>query len=494
MAFSTPTFLIFFALTCCGWFALPQKLKNPFLLLASMVFYGWAMPAYCAVVLGTAGFGYLAARFISSAQSDRRCRVRLASSIVLLVAILVLFKYLNFFASVFAAVFGGEAATLSLAQPLGISYYTLRLVGYLVDVYRGDEPERNFVDFALFVSFFPQVISGPVGRSCELLPQFKQRHDFDYYRAVSGLERFLWGAFKKVVIADSLSVLVNGIYADLASYTGAAATAVIVLYTVQLYCDFSGYTDMALGSARVLGFTLEENFNAPFTSCGIGDFWSRWHMSLTNWLRDYVYFPLGGSRRGFARKLLNVVIIFLISGLWHGAGYTYLAWGLWNALFRILEELLGRALGERFSKPRGIVRALRIAATNLIFAFGLVIFRAPTLSDALTVVKNALLPPNIPLALEQISYLATQNVSADRVFILFFFGVIAAGLALVAAFGSRMRRRTLAAQPDAGNPLGGLKPAVKWALCIAMGLCVMFFFIIGATRGAQSASFIYGGF
>lgn len=494
MAFTTPAFLIFFALAACGYFALPKKLQNPFLLLCSLVFYAWALPAYLAVVLGTAGIGYFAAFFIKSAPSQKSAKARLALSISALAAILFVFKYFNFFSGFIASLTGGEAASLSLAQPLGISFYTLQLIGYLVDVYRGDEPERNFIAFALFTSFFPYVISGPVGRSRELLPQFKAEHRFEYSRASGGLQRFLWGAFKKVVIADGLGVIVNGIYGDLSLYTGAASLAAVAFYAVQIYCDFSGYTDMALGAAGFLGFDLRENFCAPYGAAGITDFWSRWHMSLTSWLRDYVYIPLGGNRKGFTRKLLNILIVFAISGLWHGVGFTFIVWGLWHALFRILDELLSRALGERFSKPRGAFRVLRVIVSDVIVALGWVLFRAPSFADAFTVVAGCFKPLNIPLAVEQISYLASQNVAADRVFILFYFGIIALGLVLVAVFGHRIRSRALSRASEAFNPISGLKPAVKWALCIAMGLCVMVFFIIGATRGAETASFIYGGF
>ncbi|MEG1808523.1 MAG: MBOAT family O-acyltransferase [Oscillospiraceae bacterium] len=488
--------MIFLTVAATVYFVLPQRLRNPFLLIASYVFYMWKLPYYGALVLGTTAFAYFAAIKLGGAVTEKSKKRRLTLSIIVLLGALFFFKYFNLLSGVAASLgIGVPENGFSLVQPLGISFYTLQLIGYFIDIYRGDaSPERDFVTFSLFVSFFPQIISGPINRAGELIPQFREQHDFSYSRAVSGLERCLWGAFKKVVIADGLASIVNGVYSDLPQYDGVTLLVAVAAYAIQIYCDFSGYTDMAIGVAEMLGFKLRENFRAPYLAAGITDFWSRWHMSLTSWLRDYVYIPLGGNRKGFARKLINILLVFLVSGLWHGVGVTFLVWGAWHGVLRICDELLTHAFGERFAKPRGALRVARIVISDILVALGWVFFRANSLPDALYVFKNMLNSVSFSGALEQITYLASQNVANATVFYLLFFGLILMGLVICAIFDAKLARRTREGDSDGYNPLYDFGKITKWTLCISLALAVMCFFIISASRGALSASFIYGNF
>lgn len=496
MILSSPTFLMFLALAALVYYKLPQRFRAPFLLLASMVFYMWRLPAYGAVVLGTAGLGYFAAVWIAKSAKQKSRERRLALSISALLAVLVIFKYFNFFSSTVSALFGGEGAQpllLSLAQPVGISFYTLQLIGYLVDVYRGEAPEREFVPYALFVTFFPQIISGPINRAGEMLPQYKAPKDYNYANVAVGGQRFLAGALKKIVVADGLGLMVDGVWGDLANASGWPMLLAAVFYSVQLYCDFSGYTDMALGAAKVLGFEMRENFNTPYLACGMTDFWSRWHMSLTSWLRDYIYIPLGGSRKGYARKLLNILIVFLISGLWHGAGLTFILWGLWHGVFRIIDDLLARSLGERYKNPRGLCRAGLVAATDIIVGLGWVLFRAPDLASAGVAFRYLTSYGPFSDALTLLQGYAAKGVFTDSRYFRIYGIFLALGFTLTVLLDI-IKYRCSSRGERVGNPLGKLPKAARWAVYWAAGLSIAAFYMISLTGTASSSMFIYSGF
>ena len=307
MTFLSLPFFCFFPVTALGYFLLPRKVRNLWLLLASWFFYLCAKPVYLTlllfVILTSYGAGIALGR-------DPKRRV-LVLCLLIDIVLLFLFKYVNFALSLAAGVLQGAgiswtAPVLDLVLPVGISFYLFQAMGYVMDVWRGKaEVQRNFLLHALFLSFFPQVVSGPIGRAAELTPQFRQPHPFDWDRFRQGLVRFLWGAFKKMVLADRLAVLVNTIFDAPESFGAVQVMGAAVAFSLQIYCDFSSYTDMALGVAHSMGFTLRENFDTPYFSRSIAEFWRRWHMSLSNWFRDYLYIPLGGSRRGTARKYLS---------------------------------------------------------------------------------------------------------------------------------------------------------------------------------------------
>lgn len=353
MSFLSPGFFLFFPIVCLVYFLLPQKGQNLWLLLCSWFFYLCAGPEYFLFLLCALLVTYGGARLLERAGGKAR-KGLLAALFVLLFGTLFLFKYLGFAISMLerlltAAGLGFSSPALDLLLPAGISFYLFMAAGYLMDVYRGDRTaETDFVLYALFISFFPHLLSGPIGRAGGLMPQFKERHRLDDTRLRSGLLRFLWGAFKKLVIADRLGILVSTVYAAPGSFGRLQVIAAACAFSVQIYCDFSAYSDMALGCAEVMGFRLMENFRTPYFSRSIAEFWRRWHISLSSWFRDYLYFPLGGSRKGRGRKYINILIVFAVSGLWHGAAFTFVVWGLLNGLYQVVGGLTER--------PRAAVR------------------------------------------------------------------------------------------------------------------------------------------
>ena len=297
---------------------------------------------------------------------------------------LLVFKYYNFLndsVSVGLASVGLQFALpgLNWAVSVGISFCTFQAVGYLLDVYHGRiKAERNFTDYLLFVSFFPQIASGPISEADELLPQIKQPHRFNYNQAVSGLKYLLWGMFLKVVLADRAGIYVDTVFGSYEKFSGAGCAIASVLYSIQIYADFAGYSLMAMGVALVLGFDLVNNFRRPYFAASITEFWKRWHVSLTRWLTQQVYIPMGGSRCSKAKNYCNILVTFLVSGIWHGANWTFIVWGVIHGVFQIIEKAFGWNKKESF----GVVRALRIALTFVVVTVAWVIFRSPSIGDA----------------------------------------------------------------------------------------------------------------
>ena len=298
------------------------------------------------------------------------------------------FKYLSWLARGAVTLLGTFAlplqpVTLKLLVPIGISFYTLRTLGYLVDVYRGTSPaEKHFGHYAVFISFFPSIISGPIERACTLLPQIKKEHSFDYASATYGLKLIAWGFFKKLAIADVIAQLINPIFADVYSHSGFVLVLSAVLFAVQIYGDFSGYTDIALGVARLFGINLTQNFKSPYFSRSLKEFWRRWHISLSTWLRDYIYIPLGGNRQGKAKTALNLLITFLVSGLWHGANLTFLAWGFFHGAGAIIEGLFTRKNKPGETRHRLLRSVIPVLLTFTFCCFAWIFFRVNTLSEA----------------------------------------------------------------------------------------------------------------
>ncbi len=391
MNFVSLAYFLFLPCVMLLAYLLPLRFRNAALLLASWGFYLCFGPKFGLFLLlstlSTYGCGLLLER------SRRRCW--LALTLLLNFGMLLLLKYANFFLSLGAGLLGAQAPRLNLLLPVGISFYTFQAAGYLLDVWRWDKaPERDFIDYALFVSFFPQVASGPIGRSTQLLPQLKTPRPFSDENLKRGALRLLWGMAKKLLVADHLAVVVNTAFADVrACSEGQLAFAVFCL-AFQIYFDFSAYTDIALGSARLLGVELMENFRCPYAARSLKEFWRRWHISLSTWFRDYLYFPLGGSRKGKARTCINLLIVFAVSGLWHGAALTFVVWGLLHGIFQALGILL-RPLRERLYRlvPRDSLpmRVLSWLGTFLLVAAAWVFFKADSLADAVYALRGALL-------------------------------------------------------------------------------------------------------
>lgn len=390
MSLSSLKYLLFLAAAATAYFLLPKRLRAPFLLLASYAFYALWQPAFCLLLLAATAVSYGAALAFERRLLGRR-RLWIALGAAYLFAALFLFKYLDFFANVLLALAGRSGSFHSgLLLPVGVSFYTFTAASYLFDVGAGKlEPEKNFVSYALYTAFFPSILSGPINRAGALLPQIRAPRDFSYTDMKRGLLRFAAGALKKLVLADTLGILVDGVYADVANAPGWLLALAAAAYSLQIYFDFAGYTDMALGSARILGYELAENFRAPYLARSIRDFWRRWHMSLTNWFRDYLYFPLGGSRRGRARTVLNILVVFAVSGLWHGADGSFIVWGLLNGLWQVAGLLLAprrarlrAALGMR--DDGALTVWLQRLGTFVLASVAWVFFRAPDTAAALS--------------------------------------------------------------------------------------------------------------
>lgn len=397
MIFTSSEFLLFLLITISLFYFMTSLGQRVLLLAANYVFYMWMKPVFGLLLLAGTIVTYLAARAVQNRVLGLR-RTWLAAGIVLMLGQLVLFKYADFFLSGLGWILGWESSPeLGLLLPIGISFYSFAATGYLIDVYRGKtEAERNFLDCALFLSFFPSILSGPIPRGRELLPQFKQRHAFDPESLRRGVLRFTWGAAKKMVIVDALAVVVNTAYAAPDDYTGGQLLFAVIVYSLYIYLDFSSYSDMAIGVAWMLGFQLPENFAAPYCARTVQGFWRGWHMSLTGWFREYLFFPLGGSRGPKWRTYLNILIVFAVSGLWHGAAITFMIWGVLNGACQVIGRLtkkprdkLKRCLHIRENAP--VLAAVQIF---LVFAFvtaAWVFFRAESAGQAMFIIKRILL-------------------------------------------------------------------------------------------------------
>jgi alginate O-acetyltransferase complex protein AlgI len=404
MLFNSIPFFVFFPVVIGLYFALRGRWRLVMALLASYFFYAFARPEHLVLLLISTGVDYVVGRRLGVAEREGTRRLLLITSLTTNLGILFVFKYLEFFVNSAFAVFNigsnYTAPDLGLVLPVGISFYTFQTLSYTIDIYRRRlEPEPNFLRFALFVAFFPQLVAGPIERASHLLPQLREEHAFDYYRVTSGLKLMAWGFFKKLVIADRLADYVNFVYNDPASFAGNGWVFIIATYffAFQIYCDFSGYSDIAIGAARIMGIDLRDNFRTPYFSASIREFWGRWHISLSTWFRDYVYIPLGGSRGTVRRWYINAMIVFVVSGLWHGAAWTFVVWGAIHGGLYVLNIAYSRFNSlvdgtQRIHIPVWVGVLLTFHAT----CFAWVFFRANTFTDALFVLGQFrfLAPPS----------------------------------------------------------------------------------------------------
>jgi D-alanyl-lipoteichoic acid acyltransferase DltB (MBOAT superfamily) len=484
MSFISPEFVLFFCAFFALYFFLRPAWRVGFILLASYAFYAYGHARYLWIIVLTTAIDYMAGRMIGTSTNPRTRRAWLAASITVNLGVLFTFKYFNFFNGAAESVvtgLGGQypIGALSLALPVGISFYTFQSMAYTIDVYRGRiSPETNVIRFSAFVAYWPQLVAGPIERAGAMLPQFQGKAaaagigaTADEARIVSGLQQMLWGFFKKVVIADRLALYVNAVYNDIGAYTGLPLVIATVFFAFQIYCDFSAYSDIAIGAARVMGFTLQPNFRQPFLASSVREFWNRWHISLSTWFRDYVYIPLGGSRVPLPRYLLNLFAVFLISGLWHGASWTFVLWGALHGVFVVAEALIARArAGAEHAQPAS--RARHIGGVVLTFTLvctAFVFFRANSLPDAAYLFAHVLVP-------------YTGDVSAP-----FAAGLLAPPLEMISALaliafllvcdGLAARGVSFAAQPR----------VVRWTAYYAMTALV----IAAGWYGSGAAEFIY---
>lgn len=396
MLFQSIEFLIFLPVVfILYWFVFRKlKLQNALVLVASYVFYGWWDWRFLILIAITSGFSYWSGLLIKSNEDKPKAQKWIcAGNITVNLLILCVFKYFNFFSENFArlfSLFGLELdfVTLNVILPVGISFYTFQALSYTIDVYRKKiEPTRDVVAFFAFISFFPQLVAGPIERATNLLPQFLKPRKFDYATAVDGCRQMLWGFFKKVVVADNCAVYVNQVFDSYQDQTGSTLLLAAVFFTFQIYGDFSGYSDIAIGTAKLFGVSLMRNFNVPYFSRDIAEFWRRWHISLTTWFRDYIYIPLGGSRVPKAKVIRNTFIIFLVSGFWHGADWTFIAWGAYHALLFLPLILLGKNRKNTNIVAEGRLlpsfgEFSRMLLTFALVVVGWIIFRAESIGQA----------------------------------------------------------------------------------------------------------------
>lgn len=387
MLFNSPQFAVFLPVVFVLYWLLRRSVRwqNLFVLVASYLFYGWWDWRFLLLIAFTSGCSYLSGLLV---KQHRWC---LWTNVAVNLLVLGVFKYYDFFVHSFAELFpalGADRWLLHLVLPVGISFYTFQALGYTIDVYRGAiKPTRDVVAFFAYVAFFPQLVAGPIERASSLLPQFTQSRRFSYPEAVDGLRQMLWGFFKKLVVADGCALYVDTAFGAPDTYSGPTLIVAAMLFSFQIYADFSGYSDIAIGTAKLFGITLRRNFNVPYFSRDVAEFWRRWHISLTSWFRDYVYIPLGGSRVGRWRVVLNTFVVFLLSGLWHGANWTFVAWGAFHALLFLPLILMGRNRRYRDTVAAGralpsLADAFRILCTFLLATLGWIIFRSPSISFA----------------------------------------------------------------------------------------------------------------
>jgi D-alanyl-lipoteichoic acid acyltransferase DltB (MBOAT superfamily) len=350
MLFNSIEFLIFFPVVTVLYFLLKHQYRWMLLLAASCYFYMAFRPIYILILAFTIVIDYYAGIFIEDSQGDRK-KWFLTLSILANVGVLAIFKYYNFFASEVNTYFGAHTPLLNILLPVGLSFHTFQAMSYTFEVYRGNQKaERHFGIYSLYVMFYPQLVAGPIERPQNILHQFYIKHHFDYEQVRSGLLLMTWGMFKKVVIADRLAIFVNQVFDRPTEYSGPSVITASIFFSFQIFCDFSGYSDIAIGSAQVMGFKLMKNFDRPYISKSISEFWRRWHISLSTWFRDYLYIPLGGNRVGKTRAYLNLFIIFLVSGLWHGANWNYIIWGALHGFYLVFALVT--------AKPRAYMQSL----------------------------------------------------------------------------------------------------------------------------------------
>lgn len=399
MNFNSLEFLVFFPLVVLLFFVLPHRFRWIMLLAASYFFYMSWSAELIILILFTTLISYLASIGIEATESKTKKKLLLTLTLVTCLGVLFFFKYFNFLADSVTAVLRAftlpvSDLALELILPVGISFYTFQTLSYVIDVYRGSiKAERHFGYYALFVSFFPQLVAGPIERPGNLIPQLKEKHTPHLADFSAGCAKMLIGFFKKVVVADLAAVYVNAVYNDVSSATGFGIVIATILFSFQIYCDFSGYTDIAIGAARVMGIKLMQNFDRPYTAESIRDFWARWHISLSSWFKDYLYFPLGGSRCSKSRHLFNLFFIFLVSGLWHGAAWTFVLWGALHGIYQVVGAATREKRAElrtRLNIPEDAlwVHILRKAFVFVLVAFAWIFFRANSLTDLWTLLTK----------------------------------------------------------------------------------------------------------
>lgn len=475
MLFNSLTFAIFFPLVTGLYFLLPPRWRNWMLLFASCAFYMAFIPVYILILLVTILIDYAAGIYIEQAQGRKR-KLWLIASIASTCLVLFVFKYFDFASQNLSALarfldWNYPVKVLNIILPIGLSFHTFQSLSYVIEVYRGHQKaESRFGIYALYVMFYPQLVAGPIERPQNLLHQFDEDHHFNYDRTASGLRLMAWGLFKKIVIADRLAIYVNAVYATPHEFSALQLLAATFFFAYQIYCDFSGYSDIAIGAARIMGFKLMTNFDRPYSSKSIGEFWRRWHISLSTWFKDYVYVSLGGSRVSKWRHYLNLAITFIISGLWHGANWTYVLWGALNGFYLITGTATSQ-LRDSFLRRLGIpttaawLNVIRIGITFALISVGWILFRAKNLGDACYIFSHLFFHLKLGSLSAGIPDFGRYDVMIALVGILF--------LEIIQSAHERC-------SIDAG--LRAMPPYCRWAVYYSFLFSLLFFGIYGKTQ------------
>lgn len=479
MLFNTWQFAVFLLIVFPIYWIVPHKYRWGVLLVASYYFYMCWNAKYLLLILFTTVVSYTCALLLEQQDDVKKKKgiVLMAAGICL--GVLFVFKYFNFFVDTVNNALrclgsGTQMHALDLLLPVGISFYTFQTLSYVIDVYRHDiKAEHHFGYYAMYISFFPQLVAGPIERAGNLLPQFKQEQRFSYEEATYGLKMMAWGLFKKMLIADLIARYVDMVFSDVRSYTGFACVIAAVLFSIQIYCDFSGYSDMALGVARLFGIKLMKNFEQPFFACSIKEFWRRWHISLSSWFRDYVYIPLGGNRAGRWKYCRNQMITFLLSGLWHGANWTFIIWGGMHGIFQVIEKI--------FNLPRKNDKLTKIFGPVIVFPLvilAFIFFRASSLSDAAYVLVHLFDGILAPAAYIRNGYAALGITAVE-------FATFMAPIILLFVFDF------ISLKQDAIELVSRQKVVVRWSIYIVFIVWILYDiqYVLGASNMAQK--FIY---
>jgi len=397
MLFNSGHFLIFFPIVVIIYFLLPLKARKLFLLAASWYFYAAWKPEFLLLLIFTSLVDFLAAIKIENCKEKNR-KIWLFVSLFMNLAVLFGFKYLNFFDRTLYRIFSdyrlfSEIPLQAIVLPMGISFYTFQTMSYTIDVYKKRlKAERDFFKFSLFISFFPHLVAGPIVRAPILLPQFDKKYTFDYKRITDGMKLMFWGFFQKVVIADNMSRFVKEVFSNPGTYHGFDVILVTVFFAIQIFCDFSGYSDIARGAAKIMGYNLTINFLRPYFAKSFSDFWQRWHITLSTWYRDYLYIELGGNRTTTMRWIFNILITFLLSGLWHGASLNFVIWGILHGIFYVTESLMRKKFGSlsKMVEHNIIIRTIRSLFMFSLICFAWIFFRSQSVQIAFTLIENSL--------------------------------------------------------------------------------------------------------
>lgn len=424
MLFNSIGFVIFFLIVFSIYWCLPHRFRWILLLISSYYFYMSWNAKYVVLILFTTVISYGAAIILENTKKKSTKKLIVLGTVVSSIGLLFFFKYFNFVSESIASLLSMFAikidpVTVKLLLPVGISFYTFQTLSYVIDVYKGDVPaEHHFGYYAVFISFFPQLVAGPIERTGNLLPQIKGKHNYDYNQVTYGLKLMAWGYFKKIVIADTLAIYVSRVYDSPHNYQGFSLVLASLFFAIQIYCDFSGYSEIAIGTAKMLGINLMTNFKSPYFSQSVKEFWSRWHISLSTWFRDYIYIPLGGNRVGKMRQSINLMITFLVSGLWHGANWTYVVWGGIHGAAQIIENIV---ITKNKLKSFGIFRWIRVLFVFLFSVFAWIFFVSKSLGDALYVITNMFVGITSPLVYLKQGFGTLITTTKEGIILLFLF-------------------------------------------------------------------------